>query len=109
MNNRKLGEIGEDTAEKYLISQGFRILQRNYRCREGEIDILAERDGILKAVEVKTRRNAAFGSPCEAVSRYKQEHIRKAALQYLRSCGRFYPRIEMDVIEIGINHIQNAF
>ena len=109
MNNRELGKLGEDMAASYLEKQVCVILDRNYRCREGEIDIVAEKNGILRLVEVKTRRSCLFGSPGEAVDQRKREHIRKAALAYLSGCGRYYPDVRMDVIEVVINHIKDDF
>lgn len=76
MNERgKLGKEGEDRACAYLETCGYRIVERNFRCRSGEIDIVAaeERGGIICFVEVKTRRGCAFGLPKEAVDRRETE------------------------------------
>ena len=109
MDNRQLGNLGEDMAAGYLEKQGCRVLRRNYRCREGEIDIIAEKGGVLSLVEVKTRRSDSFGRPAEAVDLRKREHIKKAAMNFLSECEEYYPYIRMDVIEIVINHIRGAF
>ena len=109
MNNREFGKLGEDMAAGYLEKQGCKILHRNFRSREGEIDIVAEKDGVLRVVEVKTRRPGLFGSPAEAVDRRKRAHIRQAARVYLAECGRYYRSVDMDVIEIVLNHIKGAF
>ena len=86
MNERgKLGKEGEDRACAYLETCGYRIVERNFRCRSGEIDIVAaeERGGIICFVEVKTRRGCAFGLPKEAVDRRKQRKLCAAAKYYI--------------------------
>src|SRR2546429_9440159 len=83
MERRELGQIGETLAASYLATRGWQIVDRNVRFREGEIDIVASRGGILAFVEVKTRRSAAFGSPAEAVTWRKQRRIRALATRYL--------------------------
>ena len=109
MNNREFGKLGEDMDAGYLKKQGCEILRRNYRCGEGEIDIIAAKDGVLRVVEVKTRGSRFFGSPAEAVDSRKQEHIRRAVLAYLSESDTYYPTVSMDVIEVVINHIKDAF
>ena len=109
MDNRLLGRLGEDMAAEYLEGQGCEILRRNYRCREGEIDIIAEKEGLLRLVEVKTRRSGYYGRPAEAVDPGKREHIRRAAGHFLSECDEYYPCIRIDVIEITLNHIRGAF
>ena len=111
MNEKqKFGHAGEDFAAQVLGLSGYEILARNYRCREGEIDIVARREGELFFIEVKTRRDAAFGQPCEAVDRKKQQRMRKAAAAFLaenRKNGCDF--LSFQVIEIGFNQIENAF
>ena len=112
MNRQELGHIGENMAAEVLRSKGYEILRRNYKCRAGEIDIIAQRFGELCFVEVKTRQNFNYGRPCEAVSDEKKRHIRKAARHYLddmRSRG-YVPRcIDFQIIEIVVEHSQRAF
>lgn len=83
--DRKLiGTLGERFAAAILFSEGWRILARNYRCRAGEIDLIAEReDGCICFAEVKTRMRRWTGRPAEAVDRRKQQRIRRAAQWYL--------------------------
>lgn len=110
MNQRQtFGRLGEDFAAKVLASEGYNIIERNYTCRDGEIDIVAEKGDELFFVEVKTRRNNVFGDPCEAVNRKKQMHLRKAASRYLaeKKCNHIYASFQ--VIEIGVRQITNAF
>ncbi|MFT4156585.1 MAG: YraN family protein [Microbacterium sp.] len=70
-----LGRAGEDRAVRYLIGCGYEILDRNWRCTQGEIDIVALIDGLLCVVEVKTRRSAAFGHPFEAIDARKRRRL----------------------------------
>lgn len=109
--NRKLGFWGEGKAAAYLKRQGYKILERNFKCPYGEVDIIAQREDVLAFIEVKTRKNDNFGEPNEAV-----DERRKARY---RNCVRFYfsgreidLTVRFDVIEVkkeGLNHIENAF
>lgn len=110
------GRRGEDAACAYLLRHGYSIVERNYRCRRGEIDIIAARDGGAVFVEVKTRRSLKFGTPGMAVTYAKQQKIRTTALHYLQQCGGGYNKIAFDVIEIvaddgkaKLRHLQNCF
>lgn len=113
---KELGNKGEDWASRYLEENGYMILERNYRSRSGEIDIICSQGGSIIFVEVKTRRNISFGYPEEAITKTKQQHIRKAALAYMNACNRPYNEIRFDVIGIllkdgkpQINHLPAAF
>lgn len=81
-NNRKTGSSYEKLAEAYLKEQGYEILQMNYRCKLGEIDIVARADSYLVFIEVKYRRDASCGLPQEAVDRPKQRTICRVADYY---------------------------
>jgi len=112
MNRQELGCIGENMAAEVLRSKGYQILRRNYRCRSGEIDIIAQRFGELCFVEVKTRQSFNYGRPCEAVSEEKKRHIRRAARQYLDDMKTrgYVPRcIDFQIIEIVVEHNCRAF
>lgn len=103
----------------FLVQKGFSLLYRNYRSRFGEIDLIMENGEFLIFVEVKLRKNSRYGTPAEAVTRQKQERLRKTALLYLQAhSSQKQPRF--DVIEIyapqgiktsplPISHIENAF
>ncbi len=78
-----LGRAGEDRAVTYLTGDGYRIIARNWRCPQGEIDIVAERDGTLVVVEVKTRRSDAFGHPFEAIDKRKAARLWRVAMAWL--------------------------
>lgn len=110
-----LGARGEDIAEKYLKKKSYRIIERNYRCRLGEIDIIALDGRSLVFIEVKTRRNQNYGRPCEAVNAVKIGHIIRTAACYTAHSHLGYEDIRIDVIEIlmqgekpYIHHIKNV-
>lgn len=118
MNIGERGRFGEDKAAEYLQKKGYAIVQRNYSCRSGEIDIIAENDDYLVFAEVKLRKNDRYGEAREFVNYSKQQKIIRTASLYL---SRFetekQPRF--DVIEVyapngifspvKINHLENAF
>lgn len=113
---KKLGRTGENLAAKYLESQGYKIIAQNFRIRSAEIDIIAEIDGIIIFVEVKTRSNTRHGLAAEAVNIRKQKKIIEAASVFLQDEKYFDSACRFDVIEIysagknfEINHIENAF
>jgi len=81
--NKILGNFGEDEVEKFLKRQGYKILDRNYHCRFGEIDIIAIEDKCLVFVEVKTRVSGKYGNPVNAVNGMKLQHMKKTALCYI--------------------------
>ena len=111
----KLGDWGEDQAAGYLEKKGYKLIERNFRCKTGEIDLIAWHVGVLCFFEVKTRKSLDFGQPSEAVTRVKQQHIRRTAQVYLLSKNWTDVETRIDVIEIlkygektYINHIENA-
>ena len=93
-----LGKHGEQLAAEYLQRAGFRILARNWRCAEGEIDIVAADRRALVAVEVKTRSGIGFGTPLEAVGRAKRARLRRLAAQWLAAHGIRFEQIRIDVL-----------
>lgn len=110
------GRRGEDAACAFLERHGYNVIGRNYRCRWGEIDIIAVKDGSVVFVEVKTRRSLKFGTPGMAVTYAKQQKIRTTALHYLQQHRGAYNKIAFDVIEIvaddgkaKLRHLQNCF
>ena len=114
-NNREKGAIGEEIAARYLLSQNYKIMDRNYRSNIGEIDIIAIKDDILIFIEVKTRTSVNYGYPYEAVNWKKQNKIIKTSLIYIKHKNMRNYQIRYDVIEVylingeKINHIENAF
>lgn len=83
MNKRTVGQEQEHRVETFLEEKGYKILERNYRCPQGEIDLIACHDGYLVFVEVKYRKTQRKGTPEEAVDNRKQKKISRAALWYL--------------------------
>ena len=119
MSTKQDGDWGEALVEKYLSERGCRIMEREWRCRLGEIDLIAEKDGMLIFVEVKLRTNLQYGMPREYVTAKKQEKLRAAALLYLGMHGIDAPA-RFDVAEVytdahhsarstRIEYIENAF
>ena len=111
-----LGQSGESFASKYLESKGYKIIARNFRIRSAEIDIIAEFNGEIIFVEVKTRSNTRRGLPAEAVTLQKQKKIIEAASVFLQDDKYFDRPCRFDVIEIyssgknfELRHIENAF
>lgn len=105
-NNRAIGSRGEEIATKFLEKQGYKILDRNYRCRLGEIDIIGMDLDYLTFIEVKYRRNVNTGYPIEAVGYYKQKRIVKTAMYYAKVKRLFNVDIRFDVVEIIDNQIR---
>jgi putative endonuclease len=113
---RSLGKDGEDWAVKYLKSNGFKILDKNFRCQIGEIDIVAKDKNTIVFVEVKTRKTDEFAEPFESVGKRKQAKIRDLAEYYLQEKDYSDCEIRFDVLSIvsdgsdkKIEHITNAF
>ncbi|RGX94237.1 YraN family protein [Roseburia sp. OF03-24] len=108
-----MGAAYEKTAGEYLQTKGYEILQYNFRCRMGEIDIIAKDQGYLVFIEVKYRRNSRCGRPAEAVTPKKQRTISKVASYYLltHGCGMDTP-CRFDVAAVSgdeVELIKNAF
>ena len=95
-----LGRQGEQAAVEYLQSAGYRILDRNWRCAEGELDIVAAHSRSLVACEVKTRSGNRYGSPLEAISRAKQRRVRRLAVSWLVAHGVLFDQVRIDVIGV---------
>jgi putative endonuclease len=93
-----LGRAGEQAAADYLESCGLRILDRNWRGADGEIDIVAAERHVLVVCEVKSRTSARYGSPLEAVSRVKLGRLRKLAVQWLNAHGVRFDQVRIDVV-----------
>lgn len=117
MNAKELGRWGEEKAAEFLHNKGINILQRNYRCPAGEMDIIACQDDTLIFVEVKTRRSLNFGLPAESVTFKKRKKCVKIAQYYMKEKGMKDLSCRFDVVEVMItqdgscqfNHIINAF
>jgi len=101
LNKRALGNKGEERAEKYLIQNKYRILDRNFRSHFGEVDIIAKDRKDLVFIEVKLRRTDEFGLPIEAVTALKQKRIIQSALEYVKLKQLTGENIRFDVLVIG--------
>jgi putative endonuclease len=102
-STREKGAAGEAYAVRFLRGQGFRILARNYRCRLGEIDVVAREGDVLCFVEVKTRGGDLFGTPLEAVTAHKQGQILKAAQDYLIRHRHAECACRFDVVSVRVS------
>lgn len=101
VNRVELGRVGEQLAADHLEEQGLVVVARNWRCQNGEIDIIAT-DGIgtLVVCEVKTRRGIGYGTPAEAVTQDKRRRLRQLAGLYITSTCRRWPIVRFDVISV---------
>lgn len=117
MNDGNKGRRGEDLAVAFLLNRGYRILERNWRRKSGEIDIIAAQGPVLVFCEVKSRSSSVCGSGAEAVNRRKQLHIIHTALLYLQQEKRPDVPCRFDILEVNLvdpaqpqlNHLINAF
>lgn len=115
MQNKQLGKNGEDIAEKFLIKQGYKILERNrHFSRYCEIDIIAQDKDTLVFVEVKTRKTEICGHPLEAITKTKYKNIRTGLSLYLQENPN-YKKYRIDVVSIllkpklEIKHLKNIY
>lgn len=112
LSTRELGNRGEDRAAAALSALGYRIVERNFRCRAGELDIVARDGDILVFVEVRTRADATTGSAAATVNEAKQARIARVAQIYLSMRSPTFDSCRFDVIGITADelvHIQDAF
>lgn len=108
---------GERVATRHLVTEGMQILDRNWRCRHGEIDIVAREADSLVFCEVKTRRGAGYGAPVEAVVAAKARRLRRLAAQWLATNHEHARDIRFDVIGVlprrsgaaAVEHVRGAF
>lgn len=113
VNNRESGRMNEDLAVAFLTREGVEILERNFYSHGSELDIIAKEGGYLCVIEVRYRKNTAFGDPLESISSAKQHHMRTGARNYLLARHlSFETPVRFDVIGIlgkEITYIRNAF
>ncbi|GAA3671524.1 YraN family protein [Nonomuraea antimicrobica] len=110
-----LGKRGEEVAVTYLETQGMKVIDRNWRCRHGEIDIIAEDGPTLVVVEVKTRSSRSHGSALESVSPAKLARLRMLAAKWLTTQSRTFETVRVDVIalerfagDFALRHVRGA-
>ncbi|UBU15322.1 YraN family protein [Nonomuraea gerenzanensis] len=111
----ELGKRGEQAAVTYLEANGMKVLDRNWRCRHGEIDILAEEGPTLVVVEVKTRSGRSHGTALESVSPTKLARLRMLAAKWLSAQPRTFETVRVDVIalerfagDFALHHVRGA-
>jgi putative endonuclease len=116
LNNRLSGAWGEDLALRYLSRRGYELVERNYRTRYGELDLILRHEDTIVFVEVKMRRGVGFGDPLEAVTPRKQAAIRALAERYLAEKEPHFDTLRFDVVGIlvgegapAVLHVEDAF
>lgn len=97
-----LGDYGERVAERYLVGQGMQILDRRWRCRYGELDLVALDDGCLVACEVKARRSQVAGRPVDAVTPDKLDRLRRLAAAWLADHPERFRDVRIDVVAVMV-------
>ncbi|MGL4772489.1 MAG: YraN family protein [Clostridium sp.] len=107
--NTPIGKYGEDVAEDFLKNKDYLIIERNYLIAGGEIDIVCFKEGIMVFVEVKSRYNTKYISPCEYVDKSKRENILRTANKYINNHNLWNLLFRFDVIEVYLNDIDNSF
>jgi putative endonuclease len=100
MKRRDVGILGEKLAGDFLSRNGYRILETNYRCPEGEIDIVARHEDALVFIEVRTRRGPEFGSPEESITPAKMARLRTVAAHYRQTHNNLPASWRIDVVAI---------
>ena len=111
-----VGRFGEQVAVEYLVAAGLQIIERNWRCPDGEIDIVATDGDTLVICEVKTRSGVRYGDPAEAVVGAKARRLRRLALRWLAAHDRTGPALRFDVVTVlrtqhgpVVRHLRGAF
>mgnify|MGYP004690212485 CR=1 FL=1 len=112
---KEVGNIGEEIAVEYLKNNNYKIIEKNFYCSQGEIDLTEKDKEEIVFIEVKTRTNINFGKPSEAVNEIKQKHMYKSAKYFLYKTKNLDKFIRFDVIEVlianrkfNINHIKQS-
>lgn len=115
MDKRVLGKKGEEIASKYLIKSGYKVIEKNYRTKYGEIDLICEKEDSIIFIEVRTKTNLDYILPEESITSKKIEHLKKSSLEYLSNSNRKYKNIKFEFIGIlflnkenyKLNHIKD--
>ncbi len=105
-HNRAVGRRGEDAAAVWYATEGYQVLARNWRCAEGELDLIVSDGSCIVVVEVKARSSTRFGSGVDAVDWRKQGKLRQLAQRWLSDADRFYDEVRFDVVDVdGRGHL----
>ena len=115
MNNKIIGNLGENIVKKYLEKSNYKIIETNFACKQGEIDIIAIDKKEIVFLEIKTRLNKKFGYPVEAVNSNKEKHIKSAAKYFIYKYNLEKNYMRFDIIEVYLkeqkyflNHLKNV-
>ena len=103
MDRQEVGKLGEKAAQKFLKKRGYRVRETGFRCRHGEIDIIAQKKDYLVFVEVRTKSNLDFGTPEESITRAKKERLIASALTYTSTPQKPPPLWCIDVVAIELD------
>jgi putative endonuclease len=103
MRRKDTGILGEKIASEYLKKRGYHIKEANYRCKEGEIDLIAQHKDYLVFIEVRTKKSLAFGTPEESITAAKREKLRTLADQYLQTHDNLPQLWRIDVVAVELN------
>jgi putative endonuclease len=103
MNRDEVAKLGEELACKFLTKRGYRIRERNFHCRAGEIDIVAQQKDYLVFVEVRTKSNLDFGSPEESITQRKKKKLVALALAYINAHEGLPPLWRIDVVAVEVD------
>jgi len=103
MKRRETGMLGEKLARDFLRKRGYRIRETNYRCPEGEIDIVAQHKDYLVFIEVRTKKSLAFGTPEESITATKMKKLRSAAAHYIQTHDNLPSSWRIDVVAIELD------
>ena len=107
--NKTIGKYGETIAADYLINNGYKILDRNFQTRYGEVDIIGVKDDLIIFFEVKSRYTKSFGTPLESVTCHKKGKIVSISSYYIYVNNLYDYNIRYDVIEIIFNHLNDTY
>jgi len=115
--NQRVGRLGEGLAAELLVGSGMELVDQNWRCPLGEIDIIARDGDTIVFCEVKTRRGTGYGPPAAAVVWAKQQRLRRLAAEWLRTTGHHARNIRFDVVSVlaggrgaaRVEHLRGAF
>ena len=107
MYKKRIGDYGEKFAVGFLEAKGYEILERDFRTKFGQVDVIARNTRVIHFIEVKTRSSVKYGRPAEAVNQNKINHIRNVAMFYIKT-RRIKEPVIIDVMEILVNHIEGV-
>ena len=103
MKKRETGQLGEELACRELKKKGYRIVERNYRCRYGEIDVVTQKKGCLVFVEVRSKRGTAFGTPEESMTTQKKQRLTASAMNYLEEHAGLPENWRVDFVAVDLD------